>query len=122
MRLTFLGKASDHGESPTLYATDHDSYLVQGYVVTDGELLAKLDIPEGEAVVEVYPRLFDFLAQDGVAGLVTTWTPPIVHVKENGNYLIRGARLTDDFTRQRMSIPDHEDAVDVPKAAILALL
>ena len=31
MRLTFLGKASENGESPTLYATDHGSYIVQGY-------------------------------------------------------------------------------------------
>ena len=123
MQLTFVGKTSENGESPTLYATDEGSYIVQGYVVTDDEVLAKLDIPEGDAVVEVYARLFAFLAEEGVAGVVTSWAPPIVHVKENGNYLIQGVRLADDDpTRLRMAIPDHEDAVTVPKAALQALL
>jgi hypothetical protein len=58
MQLSFLGKDSEGGESPTLYVTDQDSYIVQGYVVTDDEILAKLDIPDGETVVEVYARLF----------------------------------------------------------------
>ncbi len=122
MRLTFLGKSSDSGESPTLYATDHDSYVIQGYRVTDPELLARLEVADGEAVVEVYARLFQFLAEDGVNGTVTSWVPPIVYVKENGNCIIRGSRLTDDGTRSRMCIPDHEDAIEVAKSAVLALV
>ena len=31
MKLTFLGKDSTPNDSPTLYATDRDTYLVQGY-------------------------------------------------------------------------------------------
>ncbi|HKC76290.1 MAG TPA: hypothetical protein VKF37_19125 [Chloroflexota bacterium] len=122
MQMIFLGKETEGGESPTLYATDQRSYIVQGYVVTDDDILAKLDIPEGETVVEVYARLFAHLARDGVSGVVTSWLPPIVHVRENGNYFIQGVRLTDEDTRHRMAIPDHEDAVEVPKAAIHALL
>jgi hypothetical protein len=122
VRLTFLGKLSENGESPTLYATDHGSYIVQGYTVADDEILAKLDILEGETVVEVYAGLFAFLAEDGVPGAVTSWQPPIVHVKESGNYIVQGARLADDAARHRMAIPDHEDAIEVPKAAVLALL
>lgn len=30
MKLTFLGKVTDSGESPTLYATDRGTYIVQG--------------------------------------------------------------------------------------------
>jgi hypothetical protein len=45
-----------------------------------------------------------------------------VHVRENGNYFIQGVRLADEDTRRRMAIPDHEDDVEVPKAAIHALL
>ena len=37
MKLTFLGKDSTPNDSPTLYATDRDTYLVQGYVVIDPE-------------------------------------------------------------------------------------
>lgn len=53
MKLTFLGKDSTPNDSPTLYATDRDTYLVQGYLVTDPEALAQMRIPEGETVVEM---------------------------------------------------------------------
>jgi len=122
VQITFPGKSSEGGESPTLYATDRDSYIVQGYVVTDSEILDKLDLAEGQTVVEVYARLFGHLAHDGVAGAVTSWIPPIVHVAANGNYIIQGMRVAQDDTRYRMAIPDHEDAVELPKAAIHALL
>lgn len=45
MRLTFLGKDSTPNDSPTLYETDRDSYLVQGWVVTDAEALSQMKIP-----------------------------------------------------------------------------
>jgi hypothetical protein len=122
MQLTFLGKDSEGGDSPTLYATDRDSYIVQGYVVTDHELLEKLDPPEGQTAVEVYARLFRHLANDGVAGTVTRLAPPIVHVEENGNYVVQGPRLADVDARHQLGLPAHEDAVEIPKAAIRALL
>jgi hypothetical protein len=122
VQLTYLGKSSESGESPTLFSTDRDTYVIQGYLVTDGELLAKLDIPDGEIVVEVYARLFAYLVHDGASGTVASWAAPIVHVQENGNYIIQGPRLVDDETRNRLAIPGHEDAVEVPKSAIHALL
>jgi hypothetical protein len=122
MEITFLGKETDHGDSPTLYATDRDSYLIQGWKVTDPEILAKLDIPEGETVVEIYARLMPHLAKDGLSEIVTSWVPPIVHVMENGNLVIQGVRVTDAQARAEMDIPDHEDVVEVSKAAVKALL
>ena len=120
MRMDFLGKASDGGESPTLYATK-SSYIIQGYVVSDSDLLTTLDIASDETVVEVYARLLDFLAEDGVTGTVAAWASPVVHVRNNGNLIIRGRRLADTATRQRMALPDHEDAIEVPKAALQTL-
>ena len=64
MKLTFLGKDSTPNDSPTLYATDQDTYLVQGYVVTDPEALAQMRIPEGETVVEVPKRLMKYLPEE----------------------------------------------------------
>jgi hypothetical protein len=61
MKLTFLGKDSTPNDSPTLYATDRDTYLVQGYAVTDPEALALMRIPDGETVVEVPKRLMKYL-------------------------------------------------------------
>ena len=95
MRLTFLGKASQPQQSPTLYASDNDSYIVQGWIVTDPTVLAQLNINDSETVVEVPPGLLAHLAKDGVSGDVNNFVPPIMLVLENGNYIIQGTRVTD---------------------------
>lgn len=42
MKVTFLGSTSDTGNCPTVYATDRDTYLIQGARVLDAEALAEL--------------------------------------------------------------------------------
>jgi hypothetical protein len=64
MKLPFLGKDSTPNDSPTLYETDRETYLVQGYVVSDPEALAQMRIPEGETVVEVPKRLMRYLPEE----------------------------------------------------------
>ena len=55
MRIRFVAKDPDSvpDQSPTLYKTDRDSWLVQGWVVTDPGTLAAMNIPAGETVVEI---------------------------------------------------------------------
>jgi hypothetical protein len=67
VKITFLGKDSTPNDSPTLYATDRDTYLVQGYVVTDPEALAAMRIPDGETVVEVPRRLMKFVPSEDLS-------------------------------------------------------
>jgi hypothetical protein len=55
------GQGQHADDSPTLYASDRDTYLVQGYMVTDPEALAQMRIPDGETVVEVPKRLMKYL-------------------------------------------------------------
>ena len=50
-------------QSPTLYKTDRDSWLVQGWVVADPATLAEMNIPEGETVVEIPDRLVPFFRE-----------------------------------------------------------
>lgn len=64
MKIKFLGKDSTPNDSPTLYETDRETYIVQGYVVTDPEAMAEMHVPEGEGVVEVPKRLMRFLPED----------------------------------------------------------
>ena len=65
MHLTFLGKDSQPNQSPTLYATDRDTYVVQGWTVTDPEALGDLrDVLEGESFVEIPKELLRFAAND----------------------------------------------------------
>ena len=65
MALRFLGKDPDSPAdgSPTIYDAG-DSYVVQGWRVTDPEHLRVLgDIPEGETVVEIPKRMMQFFPE-----------------------------------------------------------
>jgi hypothetical protein len=75
--LQFLGGDTGTGGSPRLYR-DGDDYLVQGYAVTEPELLAELDIPDGEAVVRVPPSLWKYLASS-IADAPAQGTTPEAH-------------------------------------------
>jgi len=50
-------------ELATLYKTDRSSWIVQGWVVTDPEVLAHMGIPEGETCVEIPDRMIPFFAE-----------------------------------------------------------
>ncbi|WP_100839345.1 hypothetical protein [Kitasatospora fiedleri] len=43
----------NNGTCPTLWGTENGNYVVQGYVITDPERLAELDLPEGETAVMI---------------------------------------------------------------------
>jgi hypothetical protein len=62
VKLTFVAKDPDSspGESPTLYRTDRQSWVVQGWVVADPDALAGMNIPKGETCVEIPDRLVPF--------------------------------------------------------------
>lgn len=113
MRLTFLGKETTGGQSPTLYATDRDSYVVQGWRVSDADILARSETDQ-ETVVEVPAKLMTHLAKNGLNGQVKRIAPPIVHVTQRGTYIIRGSRMTDAAALAQMDIPPHESCVEVP--------
>ncbi|GAA5160602.1 hypothetical protein GCM10023321_43600 [Pseudonocardia eucalypti] len=70
MRLTFIGKdpESNPTGSPTVYRTERDSWVVQGWVVNDPEALAQMDIPQGETCVEIPDRMLQFFRQ-GESGI-----------------------------------------------------
>ncbi len=122
MRLTFLGKDSQPNQSPTLYASDRDSYIVQGWIVTDPAVLDGLDISDDETVVEVPPGLIAHLSKDGLSGEVRHFVPPIVRVPDSGNYIVQGKRVSDSEAVGQMDIPDHETCVEVTKSAVVALV
>lgn len=122
MHLTFLGKESWPQNSPTLFATDRDSYVVQGWIVTEPEILGMIEVSDDETIVEVPVALLTHLAKDGLSGDVVNSVPPIVHVTANGNYIIRGRRVTDPEVLEQMTIPDHETRVEVMRSAIAALI
>jgi hypothetical protein len=63
MRLTYLGKETQGGNSPTLWETDDGHYVIQGFTL-DAEALAQIGaIPDGEAVIRVPRQLMRYLKE-----------------------------------------------------------
>jgi hypothetical protein len=123
MKLRFLGKNSTVGDCPTLYATDRDTYLVQGWKIFANDLLMQLDVPEGQTAVEVPTELFEFLEEDGLtAGEFKRLEDPIMVLTPGGTYVVQGVEVTDPEALAQMEVPDYETVVEVPKTAITALL
>jgi hypothetical protein len=46
-----------------LYRTDRGSWIVQGWIVTDPDALAQLDIPPGETACEIPDRIVPFFQE-----------------------------------------------------------
>ncbi|WP_416974450.1 hypothetical protein [Streptomyces sp. 4F14] len=123
MKLRFLGKNSTPGDSPTLYASDQDSYVIQGWKIYSNELLMQLDLPEGETAIEVPTELFEHLMKDGLqSGLVKKFTAPIMIVTEQGTCVLQGPEMNDPEALSQMHMPDYETCIEVPKSSITALL
>ena len=97
MRLTFLGKETQGGGSPTLFATDRDTYVVQGWKV------------EGQrASVEIPPRLLGYLEPHSCLGAR-------MHDTGHGSLILSGALVTDSHALSQMDSPGHETCVEVAK-------
>ncbi|MFF7977335.1 hypothetical protein [Streptomyces sp. NPDC007905] len=123
MKLRFLGKNSTVGDCPTLYATDRETYLVQGWRIFANDLLMQLDISEGETAIEVPTELFEHLTNDGLpAGEIRRLENPIMILTPGGTFVVQGHEVTDPEALAQMEVPDYETVVEVPKAAITALL
>jgi hypothetical protein len=69
MQLRFLGKVTEGGNSPTLYDTDEDMYVIQGWTVDAPETLAQLTVPEGEGVLMVPKALMKHLPKEDDAAV-----------------------------------------------------
>ncbi|MFH0521826.1 hypothetical protein ACHBTE_32190 [Streptomyces sp. M41] len=123
MKLRFLGKNSTPGDSPTLYASDQDSYVVQGWKIYAQDLLMRLDVPEGQTAIEVPTELFEHLTKDGLtSGEIKRFEAPILLVTEQGTCVVQGPMMRDDEALSQMRLPDYEDCIEVPKSSITALL
>jgi hypothetical protein len=97
MRLRFLGKDTQGGGSPTLFATDRDTYVVQGWKV-----------PGEDTSVEI-PRLLLRHLEPSTRLAAT--------LQDTGrdSYLLSGDAVTDAEALSQMDIPGHETCVEVGK-------
>jgi hypothetical protein len=64
MRLTFIAKETQTGNSPTLWDTDEDQYVIQGFML-DADALSQVGtVPDGELVIRVPKKLMRHLKDD----------------------------------------------------------
>jgi hypothetical protein len=81
MRLRFLGKHSAPGNSPTLWDTDADQYVIRGFGVDPDTLVQVGDVPPGELVIRVPKELMRYLPEgrpdgdDSLAGAASADQP-----------------------------------------------
>jgi hypothetical protein len=62
--LRFLGRETGGGGCPALFETDHGTFVIQGWGVTDPAVLAALgEVPSHETVIEVPKRLMRHLPE-----------------------------------------------------------
>ncbi|MEV6758462.1 hypothetical protein [Streptomyces sp. NPDC051214] len=123
MQLRFLGKNSTPGDSPTLYASDEDTYVIQGWKVFANDLLMQLEVRQGETAVEVPIELFEHLTKDGQAsGELKKFAAPVMIVTEQGTCVLQGPEMNDSEALGQMRLPDYETCIEVPRSSITALL
>lgn len=66
-----LGKVTESGHSPTLYDTDQDMYVIQGWVISDPAALSELAMPAGGTAVLV-PKALMRQLPEGEHGAAST--------------------------------------------------
>ncbi|MEV0297176.1 hypothetical protein [Nocardia sp. NPDC050710] len=97
MHLRFLGKNTNGEHSPTLYASDRDTYVVQGWRV-----------PERPDLIEIPHPLLAYLEPGTCLGTLLTDTG-------HGTFTLTGKPVTDREVLQRMDIPGHESCIEVAR-------
>ncbi|GAA1718893.1 hypothetical protein [Fodinicola feengrottensis] len=95
MQLTFLGKVTQGTGSPTLFATDRGSYVVQGWKVTGRT-----------GGVEIPHRLLGFLIEGTCLDVQVVDTG-------RGTFEVYGAPVADTQALSQMDIPTHETCIEV---------
>ncbi|MBF6425594.1 hypothetical protein IU440_12960 [Nocardia cyriacigeorgica] len=99
MRLKFLGKGgSGGGHCPTLYATDQDTYLVQGWETDE------------TGTIEIPHLLLGFAEPDTFVGAKLTDTG-------RGTFAVSGRPITEPDVLGQLDLADDETAIEVPKRA-----
>ena len=95
MQLHFLGKETQGNKSPTLFDTDRNTYLVQGWKVTDPEHRAQLAPGVGEDCVEVPEKLMSYLAAS-LLRVTDDAQPPVIIRTDHGTAISsKGQQVAD---------------------------
>jgi hypothetical protein len=97
MRLTFLGKGGSGGnDCPTLYASDQETYVIQGWAT------------DQSGMVEIPHLLTGFAEPRTYIGTTLTDTG-------RGTFVLTGRPITEPETLMQLKLAEDETAIEVPK-------
>ncbi|MCU1644554.1 MAG: hypothetical protein JWN03_4829 [Nocardia sp.] len=96
LHLTFLGKNTQNGGSPTLFATNRGTYVIQSWKVKGHH--DRVEIPH---------RLLAHTRPGTSVGAALEDTG-------RGTFILSGTPVTDVEALAQMNAPDHETSVEVP--------
>ncbi|WP_280298768.1 hypothetical protein [Nocardia neocaledoniensis] len=96
LRLTFLGKNTQNGGSPTLFATNRGTYVIQSWRVKGHD-----------DHVEIPHRLLAYTRPGTSVGAPLEDTG-------RGTFILTGTPVTDVEALAQMNTPDHETSIEVP--------
>ncbi|WP_084514448.1 hypothetical protein [Nocardia acidivorans] len=96
MLLQFLGKNTQGNHSPTLWASDRDTYVTQGWRV-----------PGQPELIEIPHPLLAYLRPGTCLGT-------LLHDTGHGTFTLTGEPVTDPEALAQMDLPPHERAIEVP--------
>ena len=130
MRITYLRETSPTSRTcPTLYATDRQTFIVQGKRIADAAIPSAFSLGAGENLVEVPARLLEEIAEDAafptpgaegttlalIRAIPRGTSSPSVSATSRSTFVVRGITVTDPEALAAMDIPDDETAVEVPR-------
>ena len=99
MKLQHLGADTRKDGSPTLFATDTGSYVLQSWKIPGRD----------ERHIEIPHRLLGYLEPGWCLGTRLEDTG-------HGTFILSGEPVTDHEALSQMNTPDHEQSIEVPKA------
>jgi len=98
-----------------------EDVFVQGYVVTDSDLLTYPHLPRGETVVRI-PAAAAFVLLPELAMGMNKISCPEIRVCPNGDVFVQGFAVNDPVLLAELDLPPGETLVRIPATSAAALL
>lgn len=95
MKLERLGGDSTDGQSPTMFLSDQETYVAQGWSTDDPR------------TIEIPHRLIRYIKPGTCLGALLRDTG-------HGTFMLTGEPVTDAEALEQIRLPGHESAIEVP--------
>jgi hypothetical protein len=106
------GVCDDGKTCPALHLTDRDTAVIQGWTVSDAEVLIELGLPAGAEAVEVPSAL--------LAEVLDSWSA--LRRTGRGTVVVPGTVVSDPEALEQLCLPPGERAVEVPAGPLAGVL